>query len=31
MRVSIPGIEKEADFSSYSDSPRKGTDVHSVL
>ena len=27
----IPGIEEEAYFSSYSNSPRKGTEVHSVL
>ena len=27
MRAGILGIENEAYFSSYSDSPRKGTDV----
>ena len=27
----IPGIEKEAYYSSYYDSPGKGTEVHSVL
>ena len=31
MRVSIPGIKKEAYFNSNSDSPGKGTEVHSVL
>ena len=31
MWVSVPGIEKEAYFSSYSNSPGKGTKVHSVL
>ena len=31
MREGILGIEKEAYFSSYSDSPGKGTEVHSVL
>ena len=31
MGVSVPGIEKEAYFSPYSDSPGKGTEVHSVL
>ena len=31
MREGILGIEKEAYFNSYSDSPKKGTEVHSVL
>ena len=31
MRAEILGIEKEAYFGSYSDSPGKGTDVHSVM
>ena len=31
MLKGIPGIEKEDYFSSYSDSLRKGTEVHSVL
>ena len=31
MWEGIPGIENEAYFSSYFDSPRKGTEVHSVL
>ena len=31
MRVGIPGIEKDVYFGSYSDSPKKGIDVHSVL
>ena len=31
MRTGILGIEKEARFSSYYDSPGKGTEVHSGL
>ena len=31
MLEGIPRIEKEAYFSSYSDSPKEGTKVHSVL
>ena len=31
MREGIPGVEKEAYFSSYLDSPGQGTEVHSVL
>ena len=31
MGTGIPGIEKEAHLSSYSDSPGKGTEVHSGL
>ena len=31
MSEGIPGIEKKAYFSSYSDSPEKGTEVHNVL
>ena len=31
MREGIQGIEKEAYFSSYYDSPGIGTEVHSVL
>ena len=31
MREGIPGVEKEAYFSSYFDSPEKGTEVHCVL
>ena len=31
MQEGILGIEKEAYCSSYSDSPEKGTGVHSVL
>ena len=31
MREDIPRIEKEAYFSSYSDSPREGVEVHSVF
>ena len=31
MRESIIGVEKDAYFSSYSDSPREGVEVHSVL
>ena len=31
MREGIPGVEEEAYFSPYSDSPEKGTEVHSVL
>ena len=31
MREGILGIEKEAYFSSYSNSPREGAEVHSVL
>ena len=31
MREGILGIEKEAYYSSYFDSPGKGTEVHSVL
>ena len=31
MQAGILGIEKEAYFGSYSDSPGKGIDVHSVL
>ena len=27
----IPRIKKEAHISSYSDSPRKGTEVHGIL
>ena len=31
MRGGIPGVENEAYFSSYLDSPRQGTGVHSVF
>ena len=31
MLASVLGIEKEAYFSSYSNSPGKGIEVHSVL
>ena len=31
MREGIPRIEKEAYYSSYSDTLIKGTEVHSVL
>ena len=31
MREGILGVEKEAHYSSYLDSPRQGTGVHSVL
>ena len=31
MRGGIPGVEEEAYFSSYLDSPAQGTGVHSVL
>ena len=31
MREGIPGVEEEAYFSSYFDSPGKGTKVHCVL
>ena len=31
MREGIPDTEEEVYFSSYSDSPGKGTKVHSVL
>ena len=31
MLASVPGIDEEAYFSSYSNIPRKGTEVHSVL
>ena len=31
MREGILGVEKEAYFSPYSDSPGQGTEVHSVL
>ena len=31
MSASILGIEKEANFSSYSDHQGKGTDVHCIL
>ena len=31
MRGGIPGVEKEAYFSSYLDSPEQGIGVHSVL
>ena len=31
MRGGILGVEKEAYFSSYLDSPEQGTGVHSVL
>ena len=31
MREGIPRVEKEAYFSSYSDSPGEGAEVHSVL
>ena len=31
MRKGILGIEKMAYFSSYSNSPGKGTEAHSVL
>ena len=31
MLEDILGIEKEAYYSSYSDSPKIGTEVHSVL
>ena len=31
MREGIPGVEEEAYFSSYLDSPGQGTGVYSVL
>ena len=31
MREGIPDTKEEAYFSSYSDSPGKGTEVHCVL
>ena len=31
MREGIPGVEEEAYFSSYPDSPGQGIGVHSVL
>ena len=31
MRGGIPGVEDEAYFNSYLDSPREMTGVHSVL
>ena len=31
MREGIPGVEKEAHYSSYLDSPGQGTGVHGVL
>ena len=31
MREGIPGIEEEAYFSSYFNSPGEGAEVHSVL
>ena len=31
MQEGIPGIEEEAYFSSYSDSPREGVEVRNVL
>ena len=31
MREGIPGVEEEAYFNPYFDSPEKGTEVHSVL
>ena len=31
MRGGISGVEEEAYFSSYLDSSREGTEVHSVL
>ena len=31
MRGGTPGVEEEASFSSYLDSPGPGTGVHSVL
>ena len=31
MQKGIPGVEDEAYFSPYSDSPGKGTEVHNVL
>ena len=31
MQEGILGVEEEAYFSSYSDSPEKGTGVHGVL
>ena len=31
MREGIPGVEEEAYFRSYSDSPEDGAKVHSVL
>ena len=31
MREGIPGVEEEAYFSSYSDSPREIIGVHGVL
>ena len=31
MREGIPGVEEEAYFSSYSNSPGEGVEVHRVL
>ena len=31
MREGIPGVEEEAYYRSYLDSPGQGTGVHSVL
>ena len=31
MQTGILGIEKKAHFNSYSDSPEKGTELHSGL
>ena len=31
MQEDIPGVEEEAYFNSYIDSPGQGTGVHSVL
>ena len=31
MQGGIPGVEEEAYFNSYPDSPGQGTGVHSVL
>ena len=31
MRGGIPGVEEEAYFSSYLESPGQGTGVHNVL
>ena len=31
MRGDIPGVEEEAYYYSYLDSPEQGTGVHSVL
>ena len=31
MREGITGVEEKTYFSPYSDSPGKGTEVHSVL